>query len=95
MNGVDGKVETIITQLPGQNGENATSEQIQSAVNDYFVTHPVKDGAKGDKGDSGIKGDQGDPGAMGQIIFVRQTLLGAWECRIGNDLGWSPIEECQ
>lgn len=98
LNGLNGVTESIITYLPpkngqdGKDGKDATDEQVKAAVNNYFVDHPVKDGKDGD---TGQKGDNGNPGAPGLPVFVRQNVLGLWECKFGSDLGWSPIEECQ
>lgn len=89
--GVDGKTETIVTYLPakdGKDGQNATDEQVRTAVENYLTEHPVKDGK------DGLDGAKGDPGPVGLLVFVRQNVIGLWECKFGNDTGWQPLEEC-
>jgi hypothetical protein len=96
--GLNGVTETITTQLPGKDGkdgQNATDSQVQKAVDNFLVANPPKGGADGKDGKDGVDGQKGDPGAPGLVMFVRQNPFGLWECKFGNDSGWSPIEECQ
>lgn len=100
--GEDGliKTESIVSYLPPLPGKDPTDEQVQKAVDNYFVAHPVKDGRDGKdgesiKGDSGDEGPQGEPGIPGRILFVRQSVIGLWECRYNGDTSWAPLVECQ
>ena len=96
-NGIDGTTETITSYLPSKDGKNATDEQVQQAVDDYFASHPVQNGKDGKDGESiqGPEGLVGPAGPPGLVTFVRQTILGDWECKLGSDSGWSPLGECQ
>lgn len=91
--GMDGRIETIVTHLPSRDGADGkdaappTDSQVDAAVDRYMALHPVKDGES-------IQGPKGDPGERSLVLFVRQTLLGDLQCRYGTDSGWSPIEEC-
>lgn len=98
LNGVNGKTETIVTYTPGKDGQNATDEQVAAAVDKYMAAHPVQNGKDGKDGTNGVDGQngaQGNLGAPGLVVFLRQTLLGNWECRYAGDTGWQPLTECQ
>lgn len=95
LNGINGKTETIVSYTPGKDGQNVTDDQVAAAVDRYLTAHPVQNGKDGKDGASGQDGAQGNPGVPGLVVFLRQTLLGDWECRYAGDTGWQPAGECR
>lgn len=75
----------------GQDGQNASDEQVDRAVEKYFAAHPVKDGQDGKDGKDGATGDTGATGLPGRIIWISEDGL---QCRYNGDSRWQPIGEC-